>query len=342
MKAAILFEQNKNLTVEEIEMPKKLDFGQVKVKLHFSGICGSQIGEIYGIKGPDRYLPHLLGHEGCGTVLEIGAGVSNVKEGDLVVLHWMRGNGLQSETPKYKLRDEIINAGWVTTFNSFAVVSENRCTKIPKKTDQKIAALLGCAITTGFGVVENNINLKMGESIVIFGAGGIGLNIIQAAKIRNAWPIIAVDIFDHRLDLALKMGATHTINTKKEDPLKIQNILEGSDLDIFVDNTGITDIIQFGYKITGPKGKIVLVGVPRKDQNILIHSLPLHFGKVLIGSHGGTCRPAEDIPRILKLLDKGKIDFSNLITDIYPLEKINDAINRMKRGETKGRILIKL
>ena len=105
-----------------------------------------------------------------------------------------------------------INAGWVTTFNNYAIVSENRCTKIPKDTNHYLATMFGCAITTAFGVVENNANLKMGESVVVYGAGGIGLNIIQASSLKSAYPIIAVDLFENRLSLASKMGATHTIN----------------------------------------------------------------------------------------------------------------------------------
>ena len=124
-----------------------------------------------------------------------------------------KGLGINSETPKYKWGNKIINAGWVTTFNEYAVISENRCTKICKSNDLDIAALLGCAVTTGFGVIENNAKLKMGESVVVFGAGGVGLNIIQAAKLVSAYPIIAVDLYGERLKLATKFGATHIINS---------------------------------------------------------------------------------------------------------------------------------
>ena len=114
------------------------------------------------------------------------------------------------------LMEKKINAGWVTTFNTHAIISENRCTAIPQNTDNDLAALFGCAITTGFGVIENNANLKMGESIVVMGAGGVGLNMIQAANMHSAWPIIAVDIYDEKLKLAKQFGATHTINSNKK------------------------------------------------------------------------------------------------------------------------------
>ena len=237
--AAILIKQNEQLVVDNIELPKELETGQVFIKLIVSGICGSQLGEISGAKGEDHYLPHLLGHEGCGIVLQIGPGVSTVSEGDLVVLHWRKGSGIQAKPPKYKWKGKELNAGWVTTFNKHAVVSENRCTKIPKSTNPELASLFGCAVTTGFGVVENNAKVKMGESMVIFGAGGIGLNIIQASSLRSAWPIIAVDLYDSRLELAKKFGATHIVNSDKTNAKEeIQKIIGPKKLDIFVDNTG--------------------------------------------------------------------------------------------------------
>ena len=342
-KAAILIEQKQPLIVDEIEIINKLEIGQVLVKLNYSGICGSQIGEIEGVKGTDNYLPHLLGHEGSGTVLEKGPGVSLVNPGDNVVLHWMKGEGIQSATPKYKWGNKIINAGWVTTFNEYAVISENRCTKICKSNDLDIAALLGCAVTTGFGVIENNAKLKMGESVVVFGAGGIGLNIIQAAKLNSAWPIIAVDIYDNRLKLAVELGATHTINSLNSNPSdQILKINQNKGIDIFIDNTGKPKIIELGYKLVSNNGRVVLVGVPKVGENINIFSLPLHFGKTIIGSHGGEVKPTKDIKRYLALHQNNLVNFSSLISSKFPLKNINKAIKGMKEGQNSGRILIEL
>jgi len=341
MKAAILVEQKKPLIVDTVSLPEELEIGQVLVKIDISGICGSQIGEIYGVKGEDKYLPHLMGHEGCGTVVETGPGVKFLKKNDLVVLHWRKGKGIEAEVPKYRWKGRSLNAGWVTTFNSHAVVSENRCTVIPPNTDKELAALFGCAITTGFGVIENNVNLQLGQSLVVFGSGGIGLNIIQAASLRNAFPIIAVDIFDNRLELARNMGADFVINARKinakEEILKILNTRE---LDVFVDNTGNPQIIELGYEITKPTGKVALVGVPMKDQNINIFSLPLHFGKTIFGSHGGESNPNEDIPRYLNLIQEKKLQIDKLITGRFKLEEINKAIEFIKSGQSAGRIMI--
>ena len=343
MQAAILVAQNEPLVVDKVQLPSDLMVGQVFVKLFNSGICGSQVGEINGVKGKDPYLPHLMGHEGCAKVLGVGPGVKYVEKGDLVVLHWRKGSGIQSDPPRYKWRGADLNAGWVTTFNEYAIISENRCTRIPLETDPEIATLFGCAITTGFGVVENNANIKIGESIVIYGAGGIGLNIIQAANLRSAWPIIAVDIYDSRLQLARKLGATHLINSRLDNPYEmISNILSETNLDVFIDNTGLPKVIESGYKITGNKGRVVLVGVPKINENINIYSLPLHFGKVIIGSHGGESKPEVDILRYLQLVENHRLDFKNLISKRYPLAKINEAIADMQDGKTAGRVLIKL
>lgn len=341
--AAILLEQNKKLVVDKVKLPEDLGIGQILVEVHTSGICGSQIGEITGAKGPDKYLPHLLGHEGCATVISVGPGVKTVSKGDLVVLHWRKGVGIESETPKYLWKGKKVNAGWVTTFNKYAIVSENRCTSIPPETDKELAALFGCAITTGFGVIENNAKLLMGESIVVFGAGGIGLNIIQAASLSSAWPIIAVDLYDKRLDLARSFGATHTINSKVNDPKKgILKILNNSALNIFIDNTGIPEIIEMGYQIVGSEGRVVLVGVPKKDANVNIYSLPLHFGKSIVGSHGGESKPHIDIPRYLNLFNKGIWGIEGLVSERYKLNEINLAISSMRSGKSAGRIIINL
>lgn len=342
-RAAILVEQKKNLIVDTIQMPDKLNVGQVLVKVLYSGICGSQIGEIDGAKGEDKYLPHLLGHEGSGIVKSVGPGVKTVKEGDTVVLHWKKGDGIQSEPPIYKWKGRDLNAGWVTTFNEYAIVSENRCTFIPEDISKKEAALFGCAVTTGFGVVENNAHIKMGESVVVFGAGGIGLNIVQAAKLVSAYPIIGVDLHQNRLDLAKKLGATHTINSSKGDfHDELKSILNERPLDVFIDNTGIPSIIQMGYELVNHQGTVVLVGVPKNGNNINIFSLPLHFGKTITGSFGGECHPERDIPRYLELLRKGLLSLEDVISECYKLNDINNAIKSMRSGSTAGRVIIEL
>jgi S-(hydroxymethyl)glutathione dehydrogenase/alcohol dehydrogenase len=341
--AAILTEQNKPLTIADIELPDTLEAGQVLVELLYSGICGSQIGEIDGAKGPDKFLPHLLGHEGSGKVLATGPGVRHVSAGDHVVLHWRKGPGIEAAPPKYRWNGKTVNAGWVTTFNKHAIISENRLTRIPATSDLRVAPLFGCAVTTGFGVVANNAKITIGESVVVAGSGGIGLNIVQGAALSSAWPLIAIDLSEEKLELARKMGATHTINGKTEDAgARIREIMGGKTVDVFIDNTGAPKMIELGYALTGPQGRVILVGVPRKGNDITIHSLPLHFGKTITGSHGGEAIPERDIPRYMTMYEQGRIALKELLTDEYPLERINEALDRMRSGQVRGRCLISM
>jgi S-(hydroxymethyl)glutathione dehydrogenase / alcohol dehydrogenase len=343
MKAAILVEQRKPLVVDEVELPDSLDVGQVLVKIHYSGICGSQLGEIDGVKGEDRFLPHLLGHEASATVMEVGPGVRTVRSGDAVVLHWRKGQGIESAPPKYRWRGKTVNAGWLTTFNEYAIVSEDRMTPIPDDSDLDVAALFGCAVTTGFGVIENNAKVRIGESVVVYGAGGVGLNIVQAAALVGAYPVVAVDLFDNRLALAHEMGATHLINAKVEDAkTAIEDITGEQNLDVFIDNTGQPVIIELGYQLTNPQGRVILVGVPRKGNDINIYSLPLHFGKGLSGSYGGEAAPHTDIPRYHALFRADRIKLRELLTDCLSLDEINTAIENMRSGKASGRCLIKM
>ncbi len=342
MKAAILVEQKEPLAITEIEVPSTLEYGQVLVKVVCSGICGSQIGEIDGAKGPDKFLPHLLGHEGGGIVKDTGPGVTKVKKGDHVVMHWRKGAGIESPTPKYKWEDKVVNAGWVTTFNEYAIVSENRLTAISEDVDLEIAALLGCAVTTGLGVVNNNAALKIGESIVVFGAGGIGLNIVQGAAMVSANPIIAIDLYDNKLELAKEFGATHVINSAKCDAKEeIFKIVGKQGVDVAVDNTGNVRVIEQAYEVTSATGRTVLVGVPKAGEKINIYSLPLHFDKVLTGSHGGESNPTVDIPKYLKLTRSGRLELNKMITHRFKLDEINIAIEKMRQGEV-GRCIISI
>ncbi|MDE3060400.1 MAG: zinc-binding dehydrogenase [Pseudomonadota bacterium] len=342
-KAAILVAQNQPLEIAEIALPRTLEAGQVLVEVFYSGICGSQLGEIDGAKGPDKFLPHLLGHEGSGKVLAVGPGVRKVAAGDIVVLHWRKGPGIEAATPVYDWNGEKVNAGWVTTFNQYAVISENRLTAIPADSNIRIAPLFGCAVTTGFGVVTNDAKLQIGESVVVAGAGGIGLNIVQAAAMASAWPVIAVDLVAEKLALAKSLGATHTIDASREDvKARIREILGAQALDAFIDNTGQPSVIEMGYELAAPEGRVILVGVPRKGNTIDIYSLPLHFGKILKGSHGGDAKPERDILRYLRLYNEGRIPLKDIVTDEFSLDDINEAIARMRSGKIRGRCLIKM
>lgn len=345
MKAAILAQSCAPLIIDEVSLPEQLECGQVFVKIHYSTICGSQLGEINAAKGQDKYLPHLLGHEASATVLECGPGVRHVSPGDLVVLHWRKGLGIESAPPKYTWQGKPLNAGWVATFNQYAIVAENRMTRVNADSDPHILPLLGCAVTTGMGVVANDAAIRLGQSVVIFGAGGVGLNEIQGAALSGGHPIIAIDLYDNRLELAKKFGATHTINSGQQEPVAaIKEILaaygqpEGAD--ICIDNTGSPQIIEAAYGLCHATGRVVCVGVPKAGNKTSLFTLPLHFGKSIVGSHGGACVPQVDIPRYMRMMRSGKLSLAEFITEDYALDDINKALDRMRSGESAGRCCI--
>ena len=340
MKSAILIESNKPLVVADVELPTKLEFGQVLVKVCYSGLCGAQINEIEAIKGPDKFLPHLLGHEGSGIVEKIGDGVTTVKPGDHVVLHWRKSTGIQSFTAKYSWNGKKVNAGWVTTFNEKAVVSENRLTAIPKDFDLRTAALFGCAVTSGFGAVNNDAKVKIGQSVLIFGVGGMGLSIAYAASLVSAYPIVGIDLHKDKIEMGKKFGLTHGIqansNNLKEE---INDIFGIKGPEITFETTGISKVMEQAYEITPNDGKTIFVGVP--DKKISIYSLPLAFDKTLAISHGGNSVPDKDIPRYIRLVQNKKISLEKLITHEFDLSEINKAID-LFRSDKAGRIILKI
>jgi len=335
MNAAILEKQNSPLVIADLCLPN-LECGQVLVKVKAAGICGAQIGEISGSAGHDKYLPHLLGHEGAGIVKNIGRGGSHLKRGDHVVMHWRKGAGIDAQhCPEYKWGDKIVGAGPIHTFTEYAIVSENRLTPIDKDIPFDVAALMGCAVTTGLGLINNEAHLKIGQSIAIIGCGGVGLNIVQGAAMVGAGIIDAYDIYPNKLEMANKFGATGLY-----DPTNIRLIYYHDLYDVVVDCTGKTEMIEYGYSITSPGGRMILVGQTSHDQDLKINNMRQHYcGKTLMDSQGGLTNPTIDIPRYLKLYKAGKLKVDELVTHRFSLNDINKAIGIIKSGQV-GKCII--
>lgn len=335
-KAAILEEIKKPLAIREIFFEGPLKKGQVLVKIHYSGICGKQIEEIQGISNfqgkPDPYIPHMLGHEGGGEVLDIGPGVKKVKEKDYVVLHWRKGSGIDSETPfYYNDKGERINAGWITTFNEYGVISENRLTPISRAKNLEVACLLGCCVTTGLGVVLNEAKPSEKDSVAVFGCGGVGLNIIQGAKLIRAKQIIAIDINSKALEFAEIFGATNFIDaTKYVASTQIKKITQEEGANFVFSAVGYPQVIEEAVKSSSMPGEVYFVGVPPLDSEIKINAFAIHNLRTLKGSHGGNTFPDRDIPKYLKLYEEGLLKFDELISDKVSLEKVNEGIQKMK------------
>jgi S-(hydroxymethyl)glutathione dehydrogenase / alcohol dehydrogenase len=331
--AAILVEQRKPLVIDEVELPA-LKRGQALVEIHATRVCGSQIGEIDGVKGPDKFLPHLLGHEAGAIVLEVGPEVTHVEPGDRVVCHWRPGSGIDAGGSAYDWNGTKVNAGPITTFQKYSVISENRLTKVPPETDFELCCLLADTLTTGFGIINNDAKVKVGESIVIFGVGGIGLGAVLGAKLAGANPIMGIDLHDHKLTKAAEYGLTHQINASRENASeRVKEVLDGL-ADVTIDGTGNPKVIETAYDLARLRGgRCVLFGVMPSDQRVSIHTLPLHFGRVLTGSEGGQSKPDSDIPVILEKLRAHGVDAGGFASHRGSLESLPDIVEGMRRGE---------
>ena len=334
MKAAVLEKLNYPLAIREV-FPTQLLPGQVYVKVLASGLCGAQLHEIRGHRGNEKFLPHLMGHEGCGIVKEVGPGVTTVQEGDKVVMHWRPGSGIESEFPKYHLGEKIISSGKCTTLSEFSIVSENRLTKVPHDTPTVLAAMLGCSLTTALGIIDNECNLKFGESVAVIGCGGVGLNLIQAAKMKSAHPVYGVDINDKMFDLTHQIGVDIFTCDLEFIPEKV---------DVILDTTGVPEVISKAFDKLAPSGRLIMVGQPAPGTDLNIFN-PLSMfdgqGKSIRASQGGGTKPDEDIPRYIKLANREMLDFNTLHTDTFALDNINDAFDLLKTGNA-GRIMIKI
>jgi len=343
-KAAVLYETNEPLQIEELTI-HDLQSGQVLVKIAYSGVCRSQLNEIQGLKGQDNYLPHTLGHEGSGIVEAIGPDVSKVKPGDHVVLTWIKGRGADAPSTLYKNADgSIVNSGAISTFMIKAVISENRLVKIPPEMPLREAALLGCAIPTGAGIVLNTLGVQPGNSVAIFGVGGIGLSAVSAAGLMNATPVIAVDVFDYKLKLACDVGATHLINVSREDPLvTIMGITDGRGVDYAIEAAGLRETMESAFRAVRDNGGLcVLAGNLAQGERISLDPFDLIKGKQIIGTWGGETDPDLDIPKYIRLYQAGRLKLDELITNSFSLDEINKAIDLMRKGDIAGRCLIEI
>jgi S-(hydroxymethyl)glutathione dehydrogenase/alcohol dehydrogenase len=332
VKSAVLVELNKPLFLSEVEVGE-LSVGQVLVRVLVSGICGSQLHEISGHKGNGKFLPHLMGHEGCGIVEEIGPGVTLVKPGDKVVMHWRPGLGIEADFPKYKLNGKSFSSGKVNTLTEKAIVSENRLTVVPQDTDPEFAALLGCSLTTALGVIDNESDLKFGERVAVFGCGGVGLNVLAAARLAGAGEIYAVDRSASKNEICLDQGANFFFSDIAKIPNKI---------DLIVDTTGNIDVISQAFNMLSNRGRMILLGQPKPGQALVIPEAIEFFkgsGMAIKASQGGSTVPQEDIPRYLQLLRLGLISVQELITHRFSLTDVNLAFDLLKSGNA-GRIMI--
>ncbi len=327
--AAILYKTGKNLKIVDDLIIPELRKGQVLVKMIYAGLCQSQLMEIKGLRNQSHYLPHLLGHEGSGKVIQIGKGVKKVKKGDQVILSWIKSQGLDSGGTQFKRKSgELINAGPITTFSNYTVVSENRIIHTPKNMSPKISVLYGCALPTGSGIILNEIKLTKNSRIAIIGLGGVGLSALVMSSVFDPKNLIGIDIEDDKLLLARELGASEIINPVRENVEdKINEITKNKGLDYVVDAAGLTSSIELGFKIIKKfGGELVFASHPPEGEQISINPHDLISGKKIKGTWGGNCNMDKDVRRIDKLFRKKRVSLNSFVKKVYNLKEINKAI----------------
>jgi len=337
--AALLVELGKPLVLAEVELPA-LKPGQVLVEIAYSGACGTQVMEWLGHKGEDKWLPHCIGHEGSGTVLECGSAITRVKAGDKVVLSWIRGGGAEAGGATYQWDGRTVNAGGVTTLQRHAVVSENRLTKLPDNLPLDAAILLGCAAPTGMGAAINVVRLRPGESVAIFGTGGIGLNACMGAAFAGALPVIGIDPNPQRRELAMQCGATHVIDPTGCDVLtEIRKLVPGG-VDAAIEATGIPTVMAQALNATRQQGgRAVVIGNAKHGSSLTLDPGVFNQGKSLLGTWGGDSVPDRDYAQYGRLLASGRFDPRALLSSPYGLAQASDALGDLAAGRV-GRPLI--
>lgn len=331
--AAILYNHNKPLKIAKDIILGNINKKQVLVKIHYSGLCGSQIAEIKGYRDDKKYLPHLLGHEAYGVVETVGEDVKKVKKKDKVILSWIKGSGGEAGGNKILYKNKVINSGPVTTFSTYSIVSENRVFKAPKHINPKLAVLFGCAIPTGLGMLFNELKPKKNKTFLLMGLGGIGSVVLSGLNYFNPKKVVVVDINKNRNKIVNKYGAKYNFHYDYKTIKKLKNLNDNNFFDYAIDCTGKSFTIEAAFEALKNKGYLIFASHPKKNQKIQLDPFDLIKGKNIRGSWGGKCNLDKDISRFYNLHNNGKINLNKLHTKIYPLKKINNAINDMKTGK---------
>ena len=344
-KAAIHTNFGKKLTVGNVQIPDPRP-DQVLVKLHSSGICHSQLHQMHN---PDSPTPSLLGHEGTGTVIAKGSEVDHLKEGDLAIVTWVNRTPIKGR-PTFPHTGVTYNEaplnGATYTWGEHVLVRGGYVVKIPKQSNKYSSSIVGCAVLTGAGAVLHTAKVKPEDSVAIFGVGGVGLSALIMAKILEAYPIIAVDISDEKLQFAKKFGATHLINSSKQDPIEAIHEITSGGSDYSFDTVGLRitneqilpSVRGGGSGAENIGGMAVLVGMPGKEMTLD----PGHFmfhQRQFRGSLGATY-PDRDFSMYLRLYEDGKLPLDELITKEYKLDDINEACDDLEKGRIAGRSII--
>ena len=347
-RAAVYVEFQKPLVIEEIELP---DPGptQLVIKQFATGICHSQL---HALHNPQTIRPRLMGHESTGVVVRAGSEVTHVKEGDHVMVTFLPRNtvpGATIPTPVLKWRDqEIRSHGNNSTWSETILADAAFVVPLEMSAPTDVTAVIGCAVMTGCGAVLNTARVHAGDSVVVIGVGGVGLAAVQAAANVSAYPIIAVDVDDRKLEFARRFGATTGVNSRTQDAVACVREITGGGADFAFDAIGrqstIATLLHYvrpgvaGYRPDG--GTAVLIGVPRPEATLTVMDALLPGSKTFKGTNGGSPRPDHDLPMYVRWFQEGKLPLDLLVSRRYSLDEINEGIGALERGEILGRAIV--
>jgi NDMA-dependent alcohol dehydrogenase len=364
MRAAVLREIDRPLTVEDVELADP-GSGEVTVRIAASGVCHSDWNVITG--ATPNPLPVVLGHEGAGVVEAVGPGVSAVEEGDHVILSWLpfcgecfyctQGRGVLCDVAMADMFDGTLPGGtlalsqngaplyhysYLSTFAERCVVPETCCVPIRKDASLQVAALVGCAVMTGFGAAVLRARVEPGSTAVVYGAGGVGLSAILGCRLAGARAIVAADPVAFKRETALALGATHAADPANEDVGEVaRELTDGRGADYAFDTAGAQGVVAQAYDVVRRGGTVVSVGIPPlgATADLPAPALPREE-KVVTGSFYGSCRPHIDMPLVIDLYLEGRLDLDALVSRTYPLEEINEAFAAMNAGEVARGVIV--
>ncbi len=356
MKAAVLYEINTPLKVEEVTLDEPQE-NEVLVKIVATGVCHS---DLHFMKGEmPQPTPFVPGHEGAGIVEKVGPGVTTLKPGDHVILmvafacgkcrYCVEGRPtrcvenlpiqMMATLPGGGMRlhkgdQELHHLFGLASFAEYAVVHERSAVKIREDAPMEVVCPLGCGIATGIGTAINTTGIKAGESIVIYGCGGVGLSAVMGAKLAGAGTLIAVDTLERKLEMAKELGADHIINASQEDPKAKVMELTGGGADYAIECIGNVDVIMQAFGSIHVGGKCILVGMAPLVSMLSIAPFEFLLGKTMTGAIQGDIIAPIEIPRYIDLFMAGKLPIDKLITKNYKLDQINEAFEALEKGET--------
>ena len=363
MQAAIISQPDGRFLVETVELDPP-QAGEVLVKIGASGVCRSDWRVAIGTA--PKPMPIITGHEGAGVVEAVGSGVTGVAPGDHVTFIWapacgdcfycnggkpnlcatftpLLATGLQADgQSRIRWNGEPVHilAG-LGSFAEYAVVRQESCLPIRRDIPLELAAVAGCAVATGVGAAMNTAALRPGDSAAVFGAGGVGLNIIQGARLCGAQPIIAIDTSESKLRQALEFGATQTLPFDDAIASRVRALTGGRGADYVFEAVGTPALQEVAFEALRPGGQLTLVGTtPDDSRTNLPGAVITRTEKIVRGSFYGSCSPRRDIPRLLDLYDAGKLKLRELVTKRYRLEQINEAYADLAAGKLARGVIV--